>query len=81
MGITQNCHAPIAYETDGTRIAYPVADAAKAIGISRAFLYKLLTRGEIPARKIGNKTVIASADLRDFVARAPRARFSTQAAA
>jgi excisionase family DNA binding protein len=45
------------------RISYSPVEAAKVLGVSRAYMYVLLARGEIPARKIGTRTLIAAADL------------------
>ena len=45
------------------RISYSPVEAAKVLGVSRAFMYVLLARREIPARKIGTRTLIADADL------------------
>jgi excisionase family DNA binding protein len=61
----------------GERIAYKPSDAAKAIGISRGQLYILMARGEIPARKMGVRTLIAATDLQAFVARQPLAQFTS----
>jgi excisionase family DNA binding protein len=40
------------------RLAYKPADAARELGISRARLYELLKSGEIPAVKLGRRTLI-----------------------
>jgi excisionase family DNA binding protein len=67
--------------TAGERIAYKPADAAKAIGISPATLYVLMARGDLPAFKLGKRTLIKAADLQAFVDRAPRAQFTSVHAA
>ena len=67
--------------TGGARIAYKPSDAAKAIGVSLAHLYVLMARGDLPAFKIGKRTLIKAADLQAFVDRAPRARFASVHAA
>ena len=64
-----------------TRISYSPVEAAKVLGVSRAYMYVLLARGVVPARKIGTRTLIADADLREFVARLPRAQFTSVHAA
>jgi excisionase family DNA binding protein len=62
---------------DALRIAYRPREAAKALGISHAQLYILMARGEIPARKMGKRTLLTVADLRAFVDRQPRAQFTS----
>jgi excisionase family DNA binding protein len=51
-------------------IAYRIADAAKAVGLSRSRLYELIADGTLEARKIGNCTVIPAESLRALVANA-----------
>jgi excisionase family DNA binding protein len=63
------------------RISYSPVEAAKVLGVSRAYMYVLLARGEIPARKIGTRTLIAATDLQAFLDRAPRAQFTSVHAA
>jgi excisionase family DNA binding protein len=43
----------------GPRVTYTVAEVANLLGISRATTYALLRRGEIPARRIGSRWIIA----------------------
>jgi excisionase family DNA binding protein len=43
----------------GARVTYTVAEVANLLGISRATTYALLRRGEIPARRIGSRWIIA----------------------
>lgn len=52
-------------------ISYGVADAAKAIGVSRAYMYRLLGEGKIAAKKIGARTIITTAELTRFVSVQP----------
>jgi excisionase family DNA binding protein len=59
-----------------TRIAYSPLDAAAAIGLSRAQLYVLMARGEIPAFKAGSRTLVKASDLQAFIDRQPRASFN-----
>jgi excisionase family DNA binding protein len=63
------------------RISYSPVEAAKALGVSRAYMYVLLGRGEVPARKIGTRTLIVATDLQAFLDRAPRAQFTSVHAA
>jgi excisionase family DNA binding protein len=44
-------------------IAYSVLDAAAASGLSRSFLYNAMKNGELPAKKIGSRTLILRDDL------------------
>ncbi len=57
--------------TENAAISYGVADAAKAIGVSRAYMYRLLSEGKIAAKKIGTRTVITVAELNRFVSVQP----------
>ena len=52
-------------------IAYSIAAAAKAIGVSRATLYVLLAEGKLEARKLGGRTLILAQDLQAFAERLP----------
>ena len=40
------------------RLAYGPAEAAHLLGVSRAMLYELMTRGEIASLKIGSRRLI-----------------------
>ena len=42
-----------------TRVTYTVPEVATLLGISRATAYSLLRTGEIPARRIGSRWIIA----------------------
>jgi len=44
-----------------------VVEAADYIGISKITLYKLLRKGEVPARKFGNQWRISKAALDEFL--------------
>jgi excisionase family DNA binding protein len=48
-----------------------VKDAASFIGLSKSRLYELIGDGTIEARKLGARTVIPTASLKQFVASAP----------
>ncbi len=45
------------------RLAYPVPEAARLLGISRSYAYALVTAGEIPSVRIGGKPVIPAMDV------------------
>ena len=51
-----------------TRLAYTPQEAATALGVCRATIYNLLTRGEINAVKIGRATRIPAAELERVLA-------------
>lgn len=52
-------------------LAYAPADAAQRAGISRSRLYELIAAGEIPARKLGTRTLILRADLEAYLVDLP----------
>ena len=45
------------------RLAYGVAEAARALGVSRDLVHDLIRRGELPSRKLGARTVIPAPGL------------------
>ena len=45
------------------RLVYTVAEAGELLGISRAFAYGLVARGEIPAIRLGRRRVVPKAAL------------------
>jgi excisionase family DNA binding protein len=51
---------------------YSPAQAAKYLSISRSKLYVLVALGELPARKIGRRTIFMRADLDAFLASLPQ---------
>lgn len=54
------------------KIAYTIAEATRASGLSRSMLYVAIGRGVLRARKCGARTVILHSDLRKFLRRLPR---------
>jgi excisionase family DNA binding protein len=54
-------------------LAHTIADAVKISGIGRTTLYGLIARGQIEARKAGNKTLIPAASLRAYLESLPLA--------
>jgi excisionase family DNA binding protein len=62
------------------RLAYGVAEAARAAGIGRSTLYEALASGELSARKLGRRTLIPADELRRFLAALPSARAASNAA-
>lgn len=57
-------------DTDGP-LCISIKQAAQLTGICRSTLYEALNRGELPARKLGKRTVILLADLEAFLASLP----------
>jgi hypothetical protein len=63
-------HGPDAGTTGSgspARIAWPLIDLAKATGMSVAFWKKIIAKGDIPATKGGNRTLILDEDLREWL--------------
>lgn len=62
-------------ETPETRsdlkIALTISEAAKATGISRSHIHKLLTEGSLTRRKVGKRTLILREDLEAFLRSRP----------
>jgi excisionase family DNA binding protein len=45
------------------RLVYSVEEAGRLLGISRAFAYELVARGELPAIKLGRRRLVPKAAL------------------
>ena len=54
-------------------LAYPIADACRAVGCGRTTLYGYISAGKIEARSLGSRTVIPAESLHRFVASLPPA--------
>jgi excisionase family DNA binding protein len=54
-------------EPGGDRLVLTVAEAALLLGISRAFAYELVARGEIPVLKLGRRRLVPRVALLDLV--------------
>lgn len=50
---------------------YSIGDACAAFGCGRTRLYELLSGGKIEAKKLGRKTLISVASLREYFASLP----------
>jgi excisionase family DNA binding protein len=59
-------------------VAYSVTDAAREAGVGRSTLYKAISSGELPARKLGKRTLILHADLEHWLTDAPVYNASTK---
>jgi excisionase family DNA binding protein len=53
------------------QLLYTVSQCCRMTTIGRTKFYELVASGQIPVRKIGKKTLVAAADLRDFVSQLP----------
>ena len=51
------------------RLAISVSETAQMLGISRARLYPLISRGEIPSFKIGGRRLVPVKALESFIER------------
>lgn len=49
------------------KLAYSIQEAVAATSISKSHLYEKIARGEIPATKVGRRTVIPASALRRLV--------------
>ena len=64
---TVDGHAPGAAESAPTRLTLTVEEAAATLGISRAFAYEAVRRGEIPSIKIGRRVLVPRAALQKLL--------------
>jgi excisionase family DNA binding protein len=51
----------------GDRLVLTVTEAGKLLGLSRAFTYELVARGEIPVIRLGRRIVVPKAALLEMV--------------
>ena len=58
-----------------------VADFVQRFRVSRTALYRLLSAGDIKARKVGRRTMIARADAENWLASLPAAKTASPKAA
>ncbi len=52
-------------------VAYSVTDAASKAGVGRSTLYNAISAGELPARKLGKRTLVLRSDLEHWLTGAP----------
>ena len=50
-------------EPSGDRLVFTVAEAAVVLGISRAFAYELVARGELPVLRLGRRRLVPRVSL------------------
>ncbi len=53
------------------RLVYSVAEAGALLGISRAFAYELVARGELPVIRLGRRRLVPKAALIAFIGLEP----------
>ena len=58
-------------------ISLTIADAVKISGIGRTSIYELIGAKKLDARKCGNRTLIVSDSLRNYIAKLPAADIRT----
>jgi excisionase family DNA binding protein len=58
-------------EPPAERLVYTVAEAGELLGISRAFAYELVARGELPVICLGRRRLVPKAALLALVAQGP----------
>ncbi|MCH4540675.1 helix-turn-helix domain-containing protein [Ochrobactrum sp. A-1] len=59
-------------------IAYSVTDAASRAGVGRSTLYNAISAGELPARKLGKRTLVLRSDLDNWSKTLPNWDASTK---
>jgi excisionase family DNA binding protein len=53
------------------QLLYTIPQCCRLAAIGRTKFYELVARGEIPARKVGKKTLVAAVDLQRWAERLP----------
>ena len=53
-----NTETETACEPSADRLVYSVAEASALLGISRAFAYELVARGELPVMRLGRRRLV-----------------------
>lgn len=66
QGLAAGAIAPV-----GERLVLTVEEAATLLGISRAFAYEAVNRGEIPSIRIGRRVLVPKVALERMVGQAP----------
>lgn len=56
------------------RVAYSVTEAAAALGVGRSTMYNYINRADFPAFRLGGRTYVDAAGLREWSARMARDR-------
>jgi hypothetical protein len=58
-----------------------IPDTCRLFGFGRTKLYELIAAGKVEARKLGARTLVRTASVRDFLDNAPRAETCARCAA
>jgi excisionase family DNA binding protein len=53
------------------RLTYTVAEAAHQLGVSESYVYVLMANGRLQALKLGRRTMITDAAMRDLLSKLP----------
>ena len=53
------------------KVAVSINEAVQIFGIGRSTLYQAMNTGELPARKLGTRTIILFDDLKAYLDRLP----------
>jgi excisionase family DNA binding protein len=53
------------------QLLYTIPQCCRIASVGRTKFYELIACGEIPVRKVGKKTLVTAADLRNWVERLP----------
>jgi excisionase family DNA binding protein len=56
------------------KITYSVEEACQAMGIGRSLFYEFVARSDIPAIKLGRRTLIKGEDLKRYIDSLPKAK-------
>jgi excisionase family DNA binding protein len=67
-------------EQQSEKVAYTIAEAARALGIGKSTIYLAMASGNLSARKCGARTLLPADELRRFVSTLPPARPRNDAA-
>ncbi|HUY06756.1 MAG TPA: helix-turn-helix domain-containing protein, partial [Acidimicrobiales bacterium] len=57
----------IHHTSNTSKLTMSVSEAAEWLGISRAFAYELVARGELPSIRLGRRVLVPTKRLFDFV--------------
>ncbi len=52
------------------RITISVADTAQTLGVARGTVYNLINRGKLKTAKVGTRTLISTASIRELLGEA-----------
>jgi excisionase family DNA binding protein len=58
----------------GAKLAYTVDEAGRAIGVGRTTVFDMIRTGQVTAKKVRGRTVIAREELQRIVDEAPSVR-------